>query len=98
MRVRWGGPACAMTPVMTQTITKQEVNDLLGEVADLDAARLIATGASVDELTEAVREVQIEDQMGEVAPPPGSGRVTALRAILEEILSPELAPADEERH
>ncbi len=77
------------------TLTMGDVRELLGDLDDLDVARIISTGASIEELREAAAEVEIEDEMGEPALPPSSGQVTRLRSLIEEILEPDMYPEEE---
>jgi hypothetical protein len=59
---------------------------MIGEVDDLVVARILETGATEEELAEAMGETELEDQLGEAGPPPPSGRVARLRLILNELL------------
>ncbi len=77
------------------SLTMGDVRDLLGDLDDLDIARIISTGASIEELREAAIEVEVEDEMGEAALPPSSGRITQLRGLIEEILEPDMYPEEE---
>lgn len=59
---------------------------MIGEVDDLVVARILETGATEQELAEAMGETALEDQLGEAGPPPPSSRVARLRLILNEVL------------
>jgi len=64
-------------------LTREDLTRLVGEVDDLLAADVLATGASVEELAEAVRDLERETVAGETAPPASTPRVAALRGLLE---------------
>jgi len=64
--------------------TATNVTELLGEIDPITMERLLATGASPDEIAEAVDEVQDEGGFGETHRPPSTPRVAQVRAILEE--------------
>jgi hypothetical protein len=68
-------------------LTARQVHEMIGEVDDLLVARILATGATEQELAEAVGETELEDEQGEAGPAPPSPRVARLRAILGELLS-----------
>lgn len=69
---------------MEKHATAANVTELLGEIDPITMDRLLATGASADEIAEAVDEVQDEDAFGEEPRQPSSPRVAQVRAILEE--------------
>jgi hypothetical protein len=64
--------------------TSANVTELLGEIDPITMERLLATGASADEIAEAVVEVEDEDAFGEAHRVPSTPRVAQVRAILEE--------------
>ncbi|MDB4952505.1 MAG: hypothetical protein JWO36_74 [Myxococcales bacterium] len=80
-----------MSGRMKSAATMSDVNHLLGDVDPLIADRIIAMGATTDEIAEALRGVEDERGFGEESHTPSSPRVIELRALLYE-----LAAADEE--
>jgi len=60
--------------------------DLLGELAPLTLEKLLATGATIDEVAEAVSAIEDEDSFGEVHHAPSSPREAEVRAILEDLM------------
>ena len=66
-------------------LTPDYVRALLGDLDDLTVARILDTAATTSELQEAVGEVRLEDEAGEPGPPPPSGRVAQLRALINDI-------------
>ena len=68
-----------------QTLNRSDVQRIVGDVDDIVAARLIATGISEEELVRAVGEVLAGDEMGEAVPPESVARVERARAILAEL-------------
>jgi len=65
---------------------QEEILELLGEVDDLIVERLMDTGASLDEIGEALDDLQDERRFAEERHVGSSERVLAVRAILEELL------------
>lgn len=67
------------------TATHAQIVELLGDVDDLFVKRIEDTGASIDEIGEALGDLEDEDERG--APPHivTSQRVAEVRAILEEL-------------
>jgi hypothetical protein len=65
---------------------KDEVRELLGEVDDLIIERIVDTGASIDEIAEALGGLVDEYGFGEQSSMPSSTRVTEVRALLDEIV------------
>lgn len=61
-----------------------DVHRLLGDLDPLIAERIVATGASADEIDEALREIQDEHGFGEIVHDASSTRVAEVRAVLEE--------------
>lgn len=76
--------------------TEVDVNRLLGDVDPLIVERMLAIGASADEIDEALQEVQDEDGFGERFHEPSSPRVANVRALLEETLFPEPEPDEDD--
>lgn len=74
----------------------QEIAAVLGEVDDLIVQRIADTGASLDEIGEALDQLEDELQFGEEDRLPTSPRVAQVRAILEELVD-DIAGADYER-
>lgn len=65
--------------------TADDVLRMLGEVDPLIVERILATGASPDEIGEALREVEDEHGFGEDRHVPSSPRVAEVRAVLDEL-------------
>ena len=65
--------------------TYQEIQELIGDVDELLVERLVMTGASRDEINEALCSLQDEQRFGDPHPAT-SPRVTEARVILEELL------------
>jgi hypothetical protein len=68
------------------TATHAQIVELLGDVDDLFVKRIADTGASLDEIGEALGDVQNEDVLGEPPHVASSPRVVAVRALLEELM------------
>lgn len=68
----------------TNPATATDVNRLLGDVDPLVLERILATGATPDEIGEALRVVEQERGFGEEPYLPSSPRVTEVAALLEE--------------
>lgn len=66
------------------TATHAQIVELLGDVDELYVKRLEDTGASLDEIGEALDDLEKEDDLGE-RELPTSARVTEVRSILEEL-------------
>lgn len=73
-----------------RTATAADLADLLGELDPLVVEELLATGATFDEVAEAVSAIEDEDTLGEVHHEPSSPRAAEVRAILEEHVFEEL--------
>jgi hypothetical protein len=69
--------------------THAQIVELLGDIDDLFVKRIADTGASLDEIGEALGDVQSEDVLGEPRHIVSSPRVVAVRAILEELMDAE---------
>jgi hypothetical protein len=61
-----------------------DVQHMIGDVEPLIVERILATGASADEVAEAVRELEDERGFGETHHVPSSPRVAQVRAILDD--------------
>lgn len=68
------------------TATHAQIVELLGDVDDLFVKRIADTGASLDEIGEALDDVQSEDVLGEPRHAASSSKVAEVRAILEELM------------
>jgi DNA-binding transcriptional MerR regulator len=68
------------------TATHAQIVELLGDVDDLFVKRLEQTGASLDEIGEALGDLEDEDVLGEPPRIATSPRVAEVRAILEELM------------
>ena len=66
------------------TASYQQIVELLGDVDPLFVNRIEATAASIDEINEALGQVE-GDQFGEERCADSSPRVAEVRAILDEI-------------
>ena len=68
----------------TNPATAADVNRMLGDVDPLIAERILETGASADEIDEALRE-SMDERGFEQPRPPSSSRVAEVRAVLDEL-------------
>jgi hypothetical protein len=68
------------------TATQAQIVELLGEVDDLFVKRIEDTGASLDEIGEALGGLESEDVRGEPPHIASSPRVAEVRAILAELM------------
>lgn len=82
----------------TNSATATDVNRLLGDVDPLVLERIVATGASPDEIAEALLVVEDERGFGEEPHQPSSPRVAEVRALLQEmsVLDREVEPDEDE--
>jgi hypothetical protein len=82
----------------TNSATANDVSRLLGDVDPLVLERILATGASPDEIAEALRVVEDERGFGEEPHEPSSPRVAEVRAMLHEssVLDYEVEPDEDE--
>ncbi len=70
------------------TVRAEDITELVGEIDPLVIERIIGTGASADEVAEALVELESEMDEGEARPagaPPASPRVAAVRVLLEPL-------------
>lgn len=72
-------------------ITRDDVIRILGELDDLAVAQIVASGASVAELEEAVAELEFDVEVGGRRIEPSSPRVRELNALVSELLADELS-------
>jgi tRNA(Ser,Leu) C12 N-acetylase TAN1 len=63
-----------------------EIVDLLGELEPLTLEKLVATGATIGEVAEAVSAIEDEDAFGEMHHAPSTPREAEVRAILEDLV------------
>lgn len=68
------------------TATAADLRGLLGELPPRALRQLLATGATVGEVAEAMSALEDEDACGEIHHGPSSAREAAVRAILEALL------------
>jgi hypothetical protein len=82
----------------TNSATATDVNRLLGDVDPLVLERILETGASPDEIGEALRCVEDERGFGEEPHEPSSSRVAEVRAVLQEmsVLDSDIEPDEED--
>lgn len=64
-----------------------DVVDIIGPQEDFVIARIVATGASVSDVTAAYTWMNADDVMGESGARPNTGRVAQVYQILQEQLS-----------
>lgn len=67
---------------MKHPASANDVRGLLGDVDPLAVERIVSTGATADEIVEALREVGFGDEWGE----PSSSTVAEVRAALYDVL------------
>lgn len=77
--------------------TAAEILELLGELEPLTLEKLLATGATFDEVAEAVSAIEDEDAFGEVHHGPSTPREAEVRAILEELVFEDFEERESER-
>ena len=70
----------------TSPATATDVSRLLGEVDPLMIDQVVSTGASLDEIGEALRETEDQLGFGEESHEASSPRVANVRAVLHELL------------
>ena len=81
----------------TNSATATDVNRLLGDVDPLVLDRILATGASPEEIGEALLVVEEERGFGEEPHTPSTPRVAEVRAVLDElsVLDGEVEPEED---
>lgn len=82
---------------MRHPATRSEIVELLGELEPLTLERLVTTGATLDEVAEAVCAIEDEDAFGEIHHAPSTPREAEIRAILEELLFEDFEEREAER-
>ena len=82
----------------TNSATATDVNRLLGDVDPLVLERILETGATPEEIGEALLVAEDERGFGEQPHEPSSSRVAEVRAVLDEmsVLESELEPDQED--
>jgi hypothetical protein len=70
-------------------LTRDDVFKAVGEVDDVTIAEIIGTGATAEELAEALAWIANEDAMLDAGKPPPKGRVCELIDILAELETDE---------
>ncbi len=66
--------------------TREEIAELLGDLGRLTVDQLLATGATIGEIAEAISAIEDEDAFGEMHHPPSTPREAEVRAILEDLV------------
>jgi hypothetical protein len=66
--------------------TAAEVTNLLGEIDPIAVERLVATGATIDEIAQAATDLDDEVEFAESSRVASSPREAELRAILDELV------------
>jgi tRNA(Ser,Leu) C12 N-acetylase TAN1 len=82
---------------MDRPATASEIVALLGELEPLTLEKLLATGATLGEVTEAVSAIEDEDASGEVHHAPSTPQEAEVRAILEELVFENFEERESER-
>jgi hypothetical protein len=82
---------------MKAPATANEVSRMLGDVDPLVVERILETGATADEISEALRDAQDERGFGEETHEPSSSRVVEVRAVLDELVLDEDDDEDDAR-
>ncbi|HEX2688731.1 MAG TPA: hypothetical protein VHN14_19045, partial [Kofleriaceae bacterium] len=77
--------------------TASEIVALLGELEPLTLEKLIATGATIGEVAEAVSAIEDEDAFGEVHHAPSTPQEAEVRAILEDLVFENFEERESER-
>ncbi len=70
---------------MKNPASANDVSQLLGDVDPLAIERIISTGATSDEIVEALRATQDEYGFGEESHEPSSPAVAEVRAVLSDL-------------
>jgi len=82
----------------SNSATANDVNRLLGDVNPLVLERILETGATPDEIAEALVVVEEERGFGEEPHEPSSSRVAEVRSVLQEmsVLESDIEPEEED--
>ena len=86
-------PARAFASAASAPASATDVSRLLGDVDPIVVERIVGTGASLDEIGEALRE-EIDEISFDESHVPSSPRVTEVRRLIEELVLYE--PDDDE--
>ena len=70
---------------MKNPASANDVRGLLGDVDPLAVERILSTGATSDEVVEALRGVEDERGFGEESHEPSSSAVAEVRAVLHDL-------------
>ena len=65
--------------------TREDVQSILGELDDLIIERIVETGASSEEIAEALASLDDAQRSGDQPHVPTSGKVVEVRAILQDL-------------
>ena len=76
-------------------VTAKQILDLLGDVPPEAVERLLATGASIEEIAAAALVLEDDDALEDEQPEPS--RIREICAILEEHVVDRIDEADEQR-
>ena len=79
------GAATAGPTGMSLPATYEDVTRLLGDIDPLLVERILSTGATADEIDEALRASQDELGFGEESHAPSSPCVASVRAVVDEL-------------
>lgn len=88
------GTADAAPGTMQPPVTAEELSGLLGETDPAALERILETGASFDEVAEALGAIEDEDASAELHHAPSSERAAQVREILEALV---LEPSSDAR-
>ncbi len=91
------GEDMANRPGPEHSASTGEIVDLLGAVEPLTLDRLLATGATIGEIAEAVGAIEDEQAFGEVHHSPSTQRVAEVQAILEDLMFESFEEREGER-
>ena len=86
-----------MNPSQDHPASAAELIGLLGELEPLTLEKILATGATIDEVAEAVNAIEDEDSFGELRHPPSSSKEAEVRAILEDLVFENFEERESER-
>lgn len=86
-----------MKPSHVQPASAAEIVRILGDLEPLTLEKILATGATIDEVAEAVNAIEEEDSFGEIHRAPSSAREAELRAILEALVFEDFEEGESER-
>ncbi len=99
-----GAPSRALLAAATELSSRPdhpasaaEIVELLGELEPLTLEKLLATGATISEVAEAINAIEDEDAFGEIHHAPSSAREAGVRAILEDLVFETFEERESER-